>query len=348
MNIDRSKIRCILVIKLRAIGDVLLSTPVLRSLRDAFPSSRIDFLTEASSREVVEGNPAIDSSIIFEGSNMSGLGLILAVRRRNYDLVIDLFGNPRSALVTLLSGARYRTGYRFNWRRYCYNIGVRGRGGEVHNVEFNLDALRALGIATLDPAVSFHTDRASEEFAERFFALSELDGRPVVALNPGGGWYTKRWPPQSFAELGDMIARAYSARIIIVWGPREEERARSIASRMSEVPILVPKSSLRELGSVLRRSSALVTNDSGPMHVAAALGIPVLAIFGPTIPELQGPVGDRHVVVQNRRLVCLGCNLTSCGFGNPCMEQLPAEEVFAAFRTLVEKNQLFKQQRPVP
>src|SRR5881296_2236111 len=131
-------IRSILVIKLRAIGDVLLSTVVLNNLRASFPDARIDFLTERPSREVIEGNPVVNSVLAFDGSNRRSLSLILDVRNRKYDLVIDLFGNPRSALVTFFSGASYRVGYRFNWRRYCYNIVVEPRGGEVHNTDFNL------------------------------------------------------------------------------------------------------------------------------------------------------------------------------------------------------------------
>ena len=346
MDIDRSKIHSILVIKLRAIGDVLLSSAVLKSLRGAFPGARIDFLTEGPSRQVIEGNPDVDSPVIFEGG--SGLGLILSVRRRNYDLVIDLFSNPRSALVTAASGARYRAGYRFSWRRYCYNIPVEGRGGQVHNVQFNLDALRALGISVGDTSVPFHTDRASEEHAERFFSTPDLSGRSCVALNPGGGWYTKRWPPGSFALLADLIAREFGASIVIIWGPGERESAQAIASLMSSRAHLIPESSLRELASILRRCRAVITNDTGPMHLAAAVGTSVLAIFGPTIPELQGPVGEGHAVIQNRRLVCLGCNLTACPIGNPCMEKLSPGEVFAAFRALVQKNQLFKHQRPLP
>ena len=128
MKIEKPAVRRILVIKLRAIGDVLLSTAVLRNLRLAFPDASIDFLTEVPSREVLEGNSDLSSLLIFDGKKQSGAGLILDVRSRQYDLVIDLFGNPRSALVTLFSGAKYRVGYRFGWRQYCYNIVVNPRG----------------------------------------------------------------------------------------------------------------------------------------------------------------------------------------------------------------------------
>ena len=343
LPVDISQVHKILVIKLRAIGDVLLSTAVLPDLRKAFPDAAIDFLTEKPSRQVVEGNPEISSAIVYDGRKQNGAGLIADIRGRKYDLVIDLFGNPRSALVTLFSGARYRVGYRFGWRRYCYNIVVTPRGGEVHNIDFNLDALRAIGIPVGHPTASFTIDAEAEAFAERFYSGSGLDCRSVVALNPGGGWYTKRWPSCQYVALGGMLAEKYNTQIIVLWGPGEQETAREIISQMRSKALLIPAADLKQLAAIIKQCAAMVTNDSGPMHIAAAVGTPVLAIFGPTIPDLQGPVGDKHVVIQNQKLVCLGCNDTVCPIENPCMEQLDADVVFRAFGQLVEKNRLFHQ-----
>jgi lipopolysaccharide heptosyltransferase II len=331
MDILREHIERILVIKLRAIGDVLLSTIVLDSLRHAFPTAQIDFLTERSSREVVEGNRLLDSVIVFDAKSQSGLSLIREVRRRRYDLVIDLFGNPRSALVTYFSGARYRVGYRFKWRQYCYNVVIEPRGGEVHNTQFNLDALRAIGVPIQDESVVFPIDDVSEEFAERFFR--EVKGTLVVALNPGGGWYTKRW--QKFAELGDVLVEKHNTTIVLLWGPGEQTTAEAIQQKMKHAAMLIPRTSLKQLAAILKRCTALVTNDSGPMHIAAAVGTPVVAIFGPTNPKLQGPVGDYHIVVRNERIDCLGCNLTKCPIGNPCMEELSVADVAHAFDRLM-------------
>lgn len=340
MAIHHSQIHKILVIKLRAIGDVLLSTVVLKSLKTAFPSTQIDFLTEKPSREVVEGNPNVNSVLVFEGKKDNGLSLIWKVRKRKYDLVLDLFGNPRSALVTYFSGAKYRVGYRFKWRQYCYNIVVKPRGGEVHNTEFNLDALRAIGISISDCSIHFPLVREAESFAEEFFSKEKLQDKFVVALNAGGGWYTKRWRPSQFAKLGDKIANEFDAQILLTWGPGEKEDAEQIRSMMSHRAILIPSCSLKQLGAIIHRCSAFITNDSGPMHIAAAVGTPTVAIFGPTNPDLQGPIGDNNEIVRNERLLCLGCNFTKCPIGNPCMEELTVDEVFTAFRKLVEKNQI--------
>ncbi|HTK81397.1 MAG TPA: glycosyltransferase family 9 protein [Bacteroidota bacterium] len=322
---------------MRAIGDVLLSTAGLPDLRREFPDARIDFLTEKASREVIDGNPYIDSSIIFDRKSASGLVLLADIRRRNYDLVIDLFGNPRSALITLASGARYRAGFRFKWRQYCYNIVIEPRGGKVHNVEFNLDALRALGVPVSDPVPTFPLNGEAEQFANEFFEEAKLAQKTVVALNGGGGWYTKRWRIPQFAALADRIVAKYDAAIMITWGPGEEEDALRIRSLMNSEATIIPRTSLKQLGALLKRASVLVTNDSGPMHIAAAVGTPILAIFGPTNPELQGPYNVINEIVTHQQLVCLGCNFTRCPIGNPCMESLEVNDVFSTFMNLMSK-----------
>jgi heptosyltransferase-3 len=340
MTAEQFSPRAILVIKLRAIGDVLLSTGTLRSLRAAYPGARLDFLLEKPAREVVEGNPDVNSVLVFDPKSESSLSLIRRVRRGRYDMVIDLFGNPRSAILTLLSGARVRVGYRFSWRKYSYNRIVEPRGGEVHNRDFNLDALRAVGIQIGDPSTVFPLSPDGEVFGKTFFHESGLNGHGVVALNPGGGWYTKRWPVRKFALLGDMLAERRQVRIVIIWGPGEKGVAEELKGLMKASATLLPPSNLKELASVLRRCSGLVTNDSGPMHIAASLGTPVVAIFGPTRPDLQGPLGEHRVIVRKETLQCLGCNLTACPIGNPCMEDLEVERVFEACDRLLSHHRM--------
>ena len=335
-GIDSARVNRILVIKLRAIGDVLLSTVVLSNLRAAFPAAQIDFLAESPSRGILEGNPCLNNLIIFNGKKESGYSLIRRVRAGKYDLVIDLFGNPRSAVAALLSGARYRLGFRLGWREYCYNIVAEPRGGEVHNTEFNLDALRRINVPILSTVVNVPVDTTAERQAEEFFAAEGLNGKMVVALNPGGGWYTKRWLVSAYAELGDALRREYGVEILLTWGPGEESVIDAIAKLMKEPSHRIPLVGLKALAAMLSRCTLMVTNDSGPMHIAAAMGTPIVAIFGPTRPLLQGPFTEKRVIVQNTNIDCLGCNLTECPIGNPCMENLSADSVLAATRTLIK------------
>jgi heptosyltransferase-3 len=328
----------ILLIKLRAIGDVLLSTPTIYNVRQAYPNATIDFLTEEFAADVVRGNPWVNDVIAFKKKRDGSIGLLHTIRSRRYDLVIDLFCNPRSALVTKISGARTRVGYPFRGRKYAYNVYVTSRSDFVHNVEFNLDALRRLDIPIISSEPYFPLDDESKAFAGEWIKNEHFNCKTIIALNPSGGWETKRWGLEHFAQFGDHVAEKYHAEIILVWGPGEGKDASTIQGLMDHRPHIIPRTSLKQLGAILQRCSYVVSNDSGPMHIAAAVGVPTLGIFGPTTPKLQGPYGERHSWVRNEELDCLECNLTKCPIGNVCMTNLDVDRVVSAFDVLVKKN----------
>jgi lipopolysaccharide heptosyltransferase II len=338
MTIDRSRVHRILIIKLRAIGDVLLSTIVTKNLRLAFPDASIHYLTEPPSVEVLRGNPFVDGIHVHERDRMTGIRLVRMIRRQRYNLVLDLFGNPRTALVTKLSGAPYRVGYRFGYRAHAYNIVVEPRGNSVHNTQFNLDALEAIGVAIQDRNLYFPLTSDDERFADE--VLAPAAGKFFVGMNTGGGWYTKRWPLDRFAELGDLVVEKYGASVVLLWGPGQQKEVETIKSLMKHKPLVPPATTLKQLGALLKRCTCVVSNDSGPMHIAAAVGTPVLGIYGPTNPVLQGPFGENHVTVSNETLQCLGCNYTRCPIGHPCMLELTVDTVFAAFRQLRTMNKI--------
>ncbi len=330
----------ILVIKLRAVGDVILSTIVTKNLRLAYPDARIHYLTERPSLDVVKGNPYVDDVLVYDRKTMSGLDLIRAVRRGRYDTVIDLFGNPRTALVTRLSGAERRVGFRFRGRAYAYNLPVEPRGNKVHNTQFNLDALAPLGIEVKDRRIHFAFGDEDLRFVESFLPPPFTPGSLVVCINTGGGWYTKRWGLDRFAVLADRLVEEFKAQIVLPWGPGQLPDVEEIQRRMSRSAFIPPATTLRQLGALLSRCSIVVTNDSGPMHIAAAVGTPVLGIYGPTDPALQGPYGVPYLVVRNEELDCLGCNLTVCPIGHPCMLGLSVDTVMQGFRQLLTQTRM--------
>ncbi len=330
--------RRILLIKLRAVGDVVLSTVVLKNIRDAFPGASIDMLTEPAGASVLQGNPFLDDLVVYDRRRVSSIGLIRTVRRRRYDLVIDFFCNPRTALVTRLSGARSRVGYRFRGRTYAYNLVVEPRGALVHNTQFNLDALERIGVPVTDRSLHIVPRAQDERRVDEFWSRLAPSGRRVVAVNTSGGWAVKRWPMERFAELADRLAGELGVEILIPWGPGEEPDVERLRGLMRTTPLVPPATTLLELAALLKRCWFMVSNDSGPMHVAAAMGVPVVGIFGPTHPKLQGPFGEMHRTVRNETLTCLGCNLTECPIGNPCMLELPVEQVLEAVHQLLHKN----------
>jgi ADP-heptose:LPS heptosyltransferase len=334
-----AEIHRILVVKLRAVGDVVLASIVLDNIRRAFPDADLDVLTESASAAIVHTHPAVSGTVVYDRKTMSGLDLIRKVRGNRYDLVIDLFGNPRTALVTRLSGARHRVGYRFRGRTYAYNHVVEPRGGSVHNTQFNLDALEHIGIPVVNRTVRLAPSADDRLYVDAFLNEAGLNGKTLVAINTGGGWYTKRWAIERFAALADRIAAGTGYAIVLAWGPGQKEEVEELRNAMHEHAFIPPPTTLMQLFALFERTAYVVSNDSGPMHIAAAAGSRVLGIFGPTRPQLQGPYGEGNLTVRREGLECLGCNLTACTIGNLCMTELTVDAVHAAFQRLMQSPQ---------
>ncbi len=315
---------------------------MVQNLRKHFPVAQIDFLTDKFAAEVVIGNPWLSNVLTFDRKNDSSVGMIRQVRGKKYDLIIDLFSNPRSAIITGLSGAQWRVGFPFRWRKYAYNIVIPPRTGNIHNVHFNLDSLRRLDIPVHYFQPHFPLESEANQFADKWFQERDLDGKSLVGLNPSGGWYTKKWGLEHYARLGDLISQRYDTSMILLWGPGEEEDALFIQQHMKLPSHVIPKTTLSQLGAMIRRCDFVVSNDSGPMHIAASLNIPTLGIFGPTNPRQQGPYGNGHRWVRNEDLDCLECSLTSCPIGNVCMTKLEVERVMDAFNLLRDQSKIHR------
>lgn len=333
--LQKEEIQKILVIKLRAIGDVLLSTPVATNLQSFFKNARVDFLVEEFASQVLKNNPYISNVISLNTHRQNPLSLIHSIRTTGYDLVIDLFANPRSAIITFFSGAPLRVGFPFKWRRFAYNIITTPRSSTVHNVEFNLDALRKIGVPIISTTPQFFLKEDDRKFATNFIELNGLRKNEFVTVNIGGGWEVKRWKTDKFISLSKKIISELSLQVVVLFGPAEEEEARTIAQQSGS--ILAPPTTLHQMGAIMKASKLLVTNDSGPMHLAASLNVPTLAIFGPTSPKLQGPYGNLSEIARREDLECLECNKTSCAIGNICMTQLDVEFVFDKLNQLIRK-----------
>jgi len=335
----------ILVIKLRAIGDVVLATPVVDNLKRRFPRARLSFLTEAASADVLRWNPFLDELIVlpvrrwaragFLGSWREQARFYRNLRRKRFDLAIDLFGNPRSAVLTRLTGAPNRVGYAFRGRRHAYTTVVTPSGRTRHEVQFHLEALEAMDVPVPTSRTVVAIPGAADGKAGLWLRENVRENRPVVGLNPGGGWAVKRWPPAYFGRLADALIDEYGVEVLVLWGPGEEGLAEEVEGAMKNRPLLLPEVTLSELGAFLKRCCLLVSNDSGPMHMAAALEVPTVGIFGPTDPRAQGPWGDGHGVVRKETVDCLGCNRIDCPIGNICMTTLEPREVLAKVRSFM-------------
>lgn len=335
----------ILIIKLRATGDVILATPVIENLKKNFPKARLSFLTEEASADILRWNPFLDELLVLPIKHWQRKGFWRTwreqfrfyrnLRRKRFELVIDLFGNPRSALLTWLTRASTRVGYAFRGRRYAYTTVVRPQQQTRHEVLFHLEALETLGISIKSKNPTIVIPSNYEKQASRWLGENITGNRTLIGLNPGGGWAIKRWSPEYYGQLADALIAEYGVAVLILWGPGEEWIADEVTRKMKHCPHILPEVTLGELGAYLKCCRLLVSNDSGPMHMAAALNVPTIGIFGPTDPNAQGPWGDGQGVVRQENVDCLGCNRTSCPIGNVCMTTLYPSEVMLKIRSVL-------------
>lgn len=341
MKFKKDEIKKILVIKFGGIGDILLTTPVLPNLRSYFPEAKIYFLTLRHSRDILNENPFIDRVITYDPTEDHSKCLIDNIKKQNYDLIIDLYCNPRTALITYLSRAKYRFGFKFRGRKYAYNLKAEGRGGEVHNVEFNLDALRFLEIPVESKEMYLPINIVHTEFADSFFKSVNLEGKTVIGVTLTGGWETKKYKVEDYIGLIKKLNEKYDLSFILIWGnQKEKEECLEIHNAVPENTYLIPDSPIRYLGAIIKKCAFIIGNDSGPLHISAAVGTPVLGIYGPTNPNLQGPFGQKNLTIVNEKLDCLGCNLLECEIGNICMTELSKDLILDKVKQLTDINNI--------
>lgn len=325
----------ILVIKLRYLGDVLLATPVLRALRERFPQARLTMAVNRGTEEIVRWNPDLDEVLIVErGSLVAQCRLLARIRRHRFDCVLDLTDGDRSAILARFSGAPIRVGFNEErrWRGVLYTKTVSAPPG-AHRVERDLQAVRAIGI---DPKACQPVLQISQEDQERAdHLLGELgllrDHRPLVMFHPGARYWFKAWPVERFAELADRLADACPCHILVGGAEQDLQTAEAIRQRArAPVSVLAGRLTLLEFAAVLRRCALFIGNDNGPMHMAAAIGTPVVALFGPSNPAEWGPRSEKAAVLY-KGLDCRQCFHPACERGEQnCMRQIAVEEVLEA------------------
>jgi ADP-heptose:LPS heptosyltransferase len=298
------------------VGDVLWTTPLLRALRRGFPRARIHYVVRQACAPVLENNPDVDELLIYRGGGLRAqLEFLGQIRKRRCDLCLDLVGTPRTAIQSLFSGARERIGFDFGYRRLFYNRVLSARqANHGHEVEFNLFLLRHLGIEEAGRELVFELTPEEKEFrAKAWSQLGYADKDIVIGLLPTGGWACKRWPAGCFIELGRRALDSDDKKILVFWGsPAEEREAGEIAHGIGRGAAPAPRTALRQMAALLSACDAVAGNDTGPLHIATAFGVPVVSFYGPTSPKAQGPWGCGHRVLRDESLDCLVCNRTDC------------------------------------
>lgn len=285
----------ILIVKLSAIGDVLMATPVARALRQAFPDSFIAWVVERKSADVVIGNPYLDEVIVWDrvkrGSMVVDatrfLGSLYRLRRelrsRRFDVCIDLQGLLRSAGVCLASGAKRRIGFADGAEgSVCiYTERCDPGGDEINAQQRNLNLLRALGVNSTDTSMYMPVGDDDRDFAARFFADNGLDGRKVVAFCPATTWVNKHWTPDGWRGVADLIGRRYGASSLILGSQADVALAERIADAAEFKPVIsAGRTTLKQAGALMERCAVVIGVDTGLLHMAVALDRPSVGLFG--------------------------------------------------------------------
>jgi len=344
----------ILIVKLSAIGDVVQVLPFLEVLKKGFPEARIDWLAEEAAYQVIEGHPAINRIILSRRKSwqkkltekakpLSVLGAIYGflkeLRLCDYDLVVDLQGLLKSGILVGLSKGKRKIGMRgsregarlfLNERPIPVNYGQ-------HAIDRYLKVAEYLGC---DPAgwrghiPFFESDRrAIDQILDR----DGIEKTPFVAINPIAKWPTKLWDSERFAILAERIRDELACEIVFTGSSIDRPVLTRIARMMGSAPLnLAGRTNLKELAYLYTRCRLLVTTDTGPMHMAAAMGCPVVALFGPTAPSRTGPYGKGHKVIRSD-VECSPCFKKSCDHMK-CMKEITVEKVFEGVREVITER----------
>ena len=327
----------ILVIRVDGIGDLLNTTPAIALLRENYPSAEITVLARPLNAPVLIGNSDVDRVLVFDRSGKhrefwTRFQFYRELRRERFELVVAMQTAMWTHLVAFLSGARYRLGRYQKRFRSTLTHAWRGRyrKGEIHEVDRNLELVRLIcegeGRRELVFCVSPDEIAAAEE---RLTSLGVGGDSFLIGIHPGGSSFDKRWPEERYAELADRLVQQYNATVLLLHGPEEVVLTRNIQQAMRSRAIVHAPKTIRELGALLSRCDLVVCNDSGPMHLAAALDVPTVAIFGPTDHVAWHPLSQNASIVR-RDMPCWPCSAHKCKIGWECTKKLPVEPVWDA------------------
>lgn len=332
----------ILIIKLRYLGDVVLSTPLFPLLRQQFPDATITFLVNPGTESVLQGNPYLDDVwVLPRQSWWQQLSFIHRVREAKFDVVIDLTDADRSAFLSFMSGAPTRIGYNrdHRWRGILYTYLVPANYGAMHIVDYHQQALAGLGIKEAVGNPEVYGDSGGQQQEEDDWGDFSAKDQSLVLLHPTARYVFKAWPLERFAAVADWLSEQ-GMRVGLIGSQSEVLVGQQIVNVSKSKPInLMGETHLSQLIALMKQSVLFIGNDGGPMHIAAAVGCPVLGLFGPTDPAVWGPRGS-HVKIIYKGLDCEECFYPGCSLGEEsCMRQISVEEVcFAAQAMLTIKK----------
>lgn len=335
----------ILVTFLMHLGDLTLTTPFIHALRKAAPKAHITFLADEKLKDVVLHNPYLDEVITIDkkGRDNSLLALTACARRLSklgFDVLINLHPNERCSYICAMTKVKVRAGTTHTIFRPFWDA-FTPLDRSMHAAEMYLDVLRQLGVSAVEhDGLEIFPGEEHLAYAERFWREHGVfRADRLVGFNIGSAVATKRWAPERFAKVADTLAeRGYKP--VFFGGTMDEDMVRGAVSLMRTTPVVATGAfTIGALAAAMRRCSLIITNDSGPMHVAISQKVPIVAMYGPSSPKLYGPYTDNALIVTAQP-PCLGCagGMKHRCSDMQCMTRLSVEQVLEAADTMLKKN----------
>ena len=337
----------LLIVRLSALGDVVHTLPLAAALRRAFPDGVIDWVIDERSADLLSLVPVLDRVVVLRTRSRPALRALAecgrTLRGRGYDVALDAQGLGKSALVARCSGAARVVGFttpflRERWARWLYTERA-DPGRPTHVVERNLGLLAPLGVDS--GAWAFPLQFPPSDAPARTRGRLGVAGGRFALLNPCSAWASKCWPAERFGAVASWLRRAHRLPSAVLWGPGEEERAEAVAAASDGAAEVAPPTRLRDLVALTRAAAVVVSGDTGPLHVAAAVGTPVVGLYGPSDPARNGPWSPDDVVVSrfascrcrpahDRGARTAGRMVRACRSAARCLDEISVEDVTAA------------------
>jgi len=336
----------ILITRTDRIGDVILSLPAIKAARRAFPDSYIAIMVQPRIDDILKGNPDIDEVIVYDKNKkhkgaLKNLGFIKWLRAKKFDMVLNLHSTKRTNLLCFLAGIPVRIGYARGKADFLLTDKIKytKKLGEKHEAEYSLDVLRYLGISPEFSLPFIYVQSEDEKRADEILGdLGINNGEKFAILHPGASCKSKMWPFKNFAKTGDMLIEDLRIKVMINLAPDQAGLGEKVRATMKNKPVFFCEPmTLGELAALFKKASLVISNDSGPVHVAAAVGTPVISIFGRNQLGLNTvrwrPLGGKSAAIH-KDVGCVECLAHDCKKDFLCLKAVSVEEVFKEAKRL--------------
>jgi len=338
LQIVEEEIKKIVIIRFKALGDILLTQSALRAVREKYPKSKIYMLVNKEAEDILSGLDLVDEIICFDKNKgkplIRDLDLIERIMDLRPEMVIDLFGNMRSALISFLSGAKYRVGGSWRIRKYFYNMRAGVAPLDTYISDVMLSIVRVAGCETGNKRFSINVGESDKKEIDNIFNENDLSGKKIIGVNIFGTWRTKRWTVEKYLKLTDKLVNEGYTVALLGGGQKEIDELNKINPAGKYLILAQPD--IKKIAEIVSRLQLLVTNDGFIRHIAVGLNKKIVTIIGPTNNSAITPKDYTNNISVSAKLDCLGCEKTACA-DLKCMNNVSVEQVYDVVKSLVNR-----------